>query len=69
VVEASLNGGSSKTLVTGQNGAAAVVIDGSHIYWSDGGAGTISEASLDGSNPKTLVTGQNAPWGMAISSK
>jgi hypothetical protein len=44
----------------------AVAVDSSHIYWADGGSGTIMEANLDGSNPLPLVSGQNDPAGVAV---
>jgi hypothetical protein len=38
---------------------------GSHLYWTDGNAGTVNEANLDGTSPQTIVSGQNGPAAVA----
>jgi hypothetical protein len=57
ISEASLNGSSARVLVAGLQGAEAVAVDASHLYWTNTANGTISEANLDGSNPHVIVTG------------
>ena len=43
-----------------------MAVDASHLYWTNGGDGTIWRASLDGTSPQALVTGQNRPFGVAV---
>jgi len=51
------DGSSPRVLVSGQSGAEALVVDASHIYWTNTSNGTISEANTDGSNPHVIVSG------------
>jgi hypothetical protein len=39
-------------------------VDGSRIYWTDSGNGTINEANLDGSQPHILFGSQDGPAGI-----
>jgi hypothetical protein len=72
ISEASLDGTSPQTIVTGLDDPDGVAVDGSHIYWTNlgntyanGGNGTISEANLDGTSPQTIITG-GEPYGIAV---
>ena len=58
----------NQSFITGANLAAAVAVDGQHIYWADGRNGTIGEANVDGTAVnQSLITGANNPGGVAVS--
>lgn len=65
---ASLNGSGPHAIVTGQNGAAGIAVNSSHLYWADTADGTIWEAGLDGSSPHTILTTQRGQVGLAVTS-
>ena len=52
-------------LVSGQTGAAYLVTDAAHVYWTNQTAGTVMQANLDGSAMITLATGQTTPFMIA----
>jgi hypothetical protein len=66
IVEASLDGASPQIIVTGQADPDELAVDGSHLYWTTGGRGTIEEANLDGTSPQTIITDQSGPNGVVI---
>jgi hypothetical protein len=64
-------GGKVVTLVTGQDNAGAVVVDSSHVYWTNAGMyavgnGSVVRARLDGSEVTTLATSQKVPTDLVL---
>lgn len=67
-------GSDSATLrATGTHGAvASLSLSGSdadstgHIYWTDGGLGTVNSVPIDGGSVTALAFGQNSPHGVAV---
>jgi len=66
VNQATLDGSSPHTIVTGQNSPSGVASDASHLYWASTDDGTVNQATLDGNSPHTIVTSQNSPSWMAV---
>ncbi len=64
--ESDLDGSNAQILFPTTGQPFGIAVDTSHIYWTDGSAGTINEAGLDGSNPHPIVTGQQQPAGIAV---
>jgi hypothetical protein len=53
-------------LATGSNAPWDVAVNGSYVFWTGAGDGSINRANLDGTNQKAIVTGQFGPWPIAI---
>jgi hypothetical protein len=75
---ASAGGSTPVTLASKQSAPAAMVTDGTNLYWTnvgqltpDGlaalGTGSVMQVSLTGGTPKSLVSGQSIPLGLAVS--
>jgi hypothetical protein len=71
-------GGTPLTLASKQSAPAAMVTDGTNLYWTnvgqltpDGlaalGTGSVMQVALSGGTPKTLASGQSIPLGLAVS--
>jgi sugar lactone lactonase YvrE len=64
-----ISGGTTITLVSGQNGVARMAVDTANIYWTATNDGTVMKAPLDGSGPPVaLAVLQNYPTGIAVDS-
>ncbi len=71
IAEANLDGtGLNQRLIPVLNSGAGpqgLAVDGQHIYWSNGGTGSIGRANLDGgAASQAIVTGIGSPEGVAV---
>ncbi len=70
VMVAPIGGGSAATTLVGQQmGPSSIVSDGTNLYWSTSGDGSIVRFPLAGGTPTTLVTAVNAPFDLTVDSK
>ena len=63
-----IGGGTTTSIVTGQNGPWDLAVDATHVYWANYKAATVVQAGLDGSNPTILATGQGGVRSVLVDS-
>lgn len=54
-------------LADGLDDGRGVAVDGTHVYFSDQGAGTVERVALDGSGRTTIASEQDGPYDVALS--
>ncbi len=60
-------GGMETNLAPATSTVRAVVVDATHVYWTDDMAGLVQRVAKDGSGtPEILAFNQKGPWGLAL---
>jgi hypothetical protein len=67
--ELDLTGGSPfDVIASGQSTPSSIASDGTYIYWTNNGDGTVMRAATDGSGITQLASGQGGPMNIAVDS-
>jgi hypothetical protein len=61
-----VDGSNPVTIAMGQSGTQGIAIDATHVYWCNGGDGSIMKAPLAGGAATVLASGQGAPANVAV---
>lgn len=65
VKKAPKTGGSVVTIASADH-PTSIATDGTNVFWTDWGKGTVMKAPLDGGAATALVTGETKPLGIAV---
>ena len=60
------DGGAPTPLASGQNTPYDIAVDGTSVYWTDPGSGTVMKVPLGGGSPTTLASGLPGPGRIAV---
>jgi DNA-binding beta-propeller fold protein YncE len=59
-------GGTPTTLASGQGYPDGIAVDGTSVYWTNSGSGTVMKVPTSGGTPTTLASGQGYPEGIVL---
>jgi len=66
IVKVALDGSGQTTLATGQANPFGIVLDATHVYWTNMGDGSVMRANLDGTGRVALAQGRFSPTFLAV---
>jgi hypothetical protein len=63
---APIAGGTTTTLVTGENSSMGITVDATYVYWTSQGGGTVKKVPIAGGTATTIATSQAQPYAIAV---